>query len=282
MTSVKTRGKYFFNVRDNQGLSIDVLQGRIPSIFAQEPHESRSARYSYIPTMQILQGMIREGFIPVQAMQAKPRAEDKLGHAKHLVRFRKNDELGLETPETSEIVLVNSHDGSSSYHLMNGVFRMVCQNGLISGDLENNFKIPHKGNIIDNVIEAAYTIVSKSDETMESLQEMKSIALPPPEKMLFAEYALKARYNIDDESDEVLEPPVSAPSILKVRRVADNKGDLFTTMNVIQENILKGGISDGKKHTTRQINGIDQSVKLNKLIWSFAEELKKVHLAYNR
>lgn len=281
-TTVKTRGKYFYNVRDNNGLSVDVLQDRIPSIFAEDAHESRSSRYVYIPTVQIVQGMVKEGFIPVQAMQAKPRIEDKLGFAKHLIRFRKSDELGLANPETSEIVLVNSHDGTSSYHLMNGIFRTVCQNGLISGDIENNFKVPHRGNIVNDVIEAAYTVVGYADEAMESLQEMKAINLPLNERLLLAEYALKARYNIDDEDvEEIKEPPVSVPSILTVRRNADRKTDLFTTMNVVQENILKGGISDydklGKKHTTRQINGIDQSVKLNKLIWSFAEELKKIH-----
>ena len=285
---VRTRGSYQHNVRNNNGLTIETLQQVIPSIFALNPHESRSQRYVYIPTINILKGMINEGFIPVQAMQAKPRTTDKLEYTKHLIRFRKFNELGLVNPETSEIILVNSHDGSSSYHLMNGVFRTVCSNGLISGDLENNFKVRHTGNIIGDVIEAAYQILSYSEETMNSLQEMKQIQLLPKERLLLAEYSLKARYNISDEDEidktEVTaekELPIPASKLLSVRRMEDNKQDLFTTMNVIQENVMKGGASardkNNKKHTLRQINGIDQTVKVNKLIWSFAEELKKIH-----
>ena len=285
---VRTRGSYQHNVRNNNGLTIETLQQAIPSIFALNPHESRSQRYIYIPTINILKGMINEGFIPVQAMQAKPRTTDKLEYAKHLIRFRKFNELGLVNPETSEIILVNSHDGSCSYHLMNGVFRTVCSNGLISGDLENNFKVRHTGNIIGDVIEAAYQILSYSEETMNSLQEMKQIQLLPKERLLLAEYSLKARYNISDEDEidktEVTaekELPIPASKLLSVRRMEDNKQDLFTTMNVIQENVMKGGASardkNNKKHTLRQINGIDQTVKVNKLIWSFAEELKKIH-----
>jgi len=286
--TVRTRGSYQHNVRNNNGLTIETLQKNIPSIFAQEPHVSCSQKYIYIPTINILKGMINEGFIPVQAMQAKPRSTDRLEYAKHLIRFRKFNELGLSNPETSEIILVNSHDRSSSYHLMNGVFRTVCSNGLISGDLENNFKVRHSGNIIGEVIEAAYQIVGYSEETMNSLQKMKQIQLLPQERLLLAEYALKARYNISDEDeDETTEAtaekelPIPASKLLSIRRMEDNKQDLFTTMNVIQENVMKGGVSardkNNKKHTLRQINGIDQTVKVNKLIWSFADELKKIH-----
>ncbi len=289
--TIKTRGKYNFNVRDNNGLTADILKEATPALFANEAHESRSARYVYIPTIEIIAQMIKEGFIPVQAMQAKPRQEDKFDFAKHLVRFRKRDELGLSVPESSEIILVNSHDGSSSYHLMNGIFRTVCQNGLISGDIEHNFKVRHTGDIINDVIEAAYTVTYLADETMDTINEMKNISLIPAEQKLFAEYAMKARYNLlEDEEDEILqemtqekELPIPSEKLLRIRRSADNKPDLFTTMNVIQENVIKGGVSaydkNYRKKTLREIKGIDQSVKVNKLIWAFAEELKKIHVA---
>jgi hypothetical protein len=52
-------------------------------------------------------------------------------------------------------------------------------------------------------------------------------------------------------------------------------------LNVVQENVIKGGITSRdrnyKRHTTKEIKGIDQNVKLNKLLWSFADELRKLH-----
>jgi len=283
-SSIKVRGKYSFNVRDNNGLTEDVLINKVPSIFAGEAHESRSLKYVYIPTIEIIKNMLKEGFVPVQAMQGKSRTEEKMNFTKHLIRFRKQDELGLSVPESSEIILINSHDGTTSYHLMDGIFRTVCQNGLISGDIDNNFKVRHSGNIISDVIEASYRIVDQSEETKNKIEQMKNITLLPYEKNLLAEYSIKARYNIDDETEDntqILqkELPIPTYKALSVRRYEDKKDDLFTTMNVIQENLIKGGISargkDGKKRTVREINGIDQNVKVNQLIWSFAEELRK-------
>lgn len=284
MTSLKVKGRYLNNVRDNNGLTEEILLNAVPSVFAAEAHESRSSKYVYIPTIEIIKNMLKEGFVPVQAMQGKSRTEEKMNFTKHLVRFRKQNELGLSVPESSEIILLNSHDGTTSYHLMDGVFRTVCANGLISGDLNNNFKVRHSGNIIGDVIQASYRILENSEETKEKIQQMKSIDLMQQEKNLLAEYSIKARYNIDDEEEnremvEQNELPIPAYKALTIRRYDDRKDDLFTTMNVIQENLIKGGISargkDGKRKTVRAVNGIDQNVKVNKLIWSFAEEIRK-------
>lgn len=46
----------------NQALTMDQLQLAVPSAFATQAHESRSSRYTYIPTSDIIAGMIKEGF----------------------------------------------------------------------------------------------------------------------------------------------------------------------------------------------------------------------------
>jgi hypothetical protein len=271
-STIRTSSKY--NVRDNKGLTESVLRTAVPALFAQEPHESRSSRYTYIPTIAIMAGMMKEGFVPVQAMQALPKQADKLEYAKHLVRFRRIDELNKSVGENlSEIVLVNSNDGSSAYQLMNGVFRIVCTNGLISGDIENNFKVRHTGNVIGEVIEAAYKVTYNNTETMERVSEMKSMLLAPKEREVFARFALQERFGE--------EAPFEADKLLNVRRGEDRTPDLYTTFNVIQENVIKGGLrgrnaSNGRT-TTRTINGIDQNVKLNKSLWAFADEIRKIH-----
>jgi uncharacterized protein DUF932 len=43
-------------------------------------------------------------------------------------------ERGMVKPEP--LILLNSHDGTSSYQLMSGVFRIVCRNGLIVSEGE--------------------------------------------------------------------------------------------------------------------------------------------------
>ena len=48
-------------------LSDDTIRTLAPSAFAAEAHESRSARYAYIPTSAVIEGMRAEGFLPVFA-----------------------------------------------------------------------------------------------------------------------------------------------------------------------------------------------------------------------
>jgi hypothetical protein len=52
------------------------------------------------------------------------------------------------------LILLNSHDGTGSYQLMSGVFRIVCRNGLIVSEGEAHMiRVPHKADIIGEVIE---------------------------------------------------------------------------------------------------------------------------------
>ncbi len=42
------------------------------------------------------------------------------------------------------LILLNSHDGTGSYQLMSGVFRIVCRNGLIVSEGEAHMiRVPH-------------------------------------------------------------------------------------------------------------------------------------------
>lgn len=78
--------------------------------------------------------------------------------------------------EVPEIILLNSHDGSSSYQMI-GIFRFVCTNGLVCGDSFGEIRVPHKGDVVGQVIEGAYEVVGIFDKVEESVDAMKSIQL---------------------------------------------------------------------------------------------------------
>jgi hypothetical protein len=270
-------------IRNNNGLSYNEILSKCPSVFANEPHESRSERYTYIPTFEILEALKNEGFIPTCAMQSGSRTKGKAEFTKHLLRLRKRDDLTSSKPDINEIVLVNSHDGTSSYQLHEGVFRCVCTNGLITGDINNQLRVHHKGNIKDNIIEAAYEIIDDAAEKMEIIQEMKHIELNKDERLLLAKFSLDAKVNnksYEEGQEEVEELPFNPEKLLNPRRYADNSNDLYTTFNTIQENIIKGGVryisKDMKRKTTRAVNSIDSNVKINKMLWAFSQEMLKL------
>jgi hypothetical protein len=140
-------------------LSDDQIRAVAPSIFADAPHESRSPWYSYIPTATVLQELRGEGFEPFMVCQTRVRQDGRRAYTKHMIRLRHASQISSR--EANEIILLNSHDGTSSYQMLAGMFRFACQNGLVCGDTVADVRVPHKGDVAAQVIEGAYKV---SDE----------------------------------------------------------------------------------------------------------------------
>ena len=75
-------------MRGDQPLSEDQMRAAAPSIFAEGKHASRSERYTYIPTIDVLRGLRKEGFEPFMVAQGASRVEGKAEFTKHMIRFR--------------------------------------------------------------------------------------------------------------------------------------------------------------------------------------------------
>jgi hypothetical protein len=277
-------------IRETQALSLAQLQEIVPSAFAVQPHESRSSRYAFIPTSDVIQGMIDAGFVPVAAKQSKSRIAGKENFTKHMIRFRSVAQ-GLATEDSQvEAVMINSHDGTSRYKLMAGIFRMICENGLIVADsLLHAINVMHAGNIISEVVEGAHFIFDNAHKVIEASENWKQIELQPVEQKLLAESAHELRFPRDEEGKTT--SPVTPEMLLNARRHDDEGHDLWRTFNRIQENAtqgfrrwISGGFQEdgsyrrGRRVTARSIRNIDGDVKLNRALWSLAEkmaELKK-------
>ena len=271
MTLATRFGKNSNALRSPAPLDNSQLFRVAPSIFANEAHESRSSRYTYIPTIDVLDGLKKEGFQPFFVAQSRSRIEGKSEFTKHMLRLRQTGEI--EKSEANEIILINSHDGTSSYQMMSGCFRFVCQNGMVTGDIVEDIRVRHKGNIVHNVIDAAYTIVDDFETVTESIDGMKSTLLLPAEQEIFAEAALSLKY---DEN----EAPITPNQLLSTRRIADRNPDLWSNFNRVQENIMRGGLrgrtANGNKTTTREVKSIDNNVKLNKALWILADGMRQL------
>jgi Domain of unknown function (DUF932) len=76
-------------VRRDRPLTRDELAHHVPSVFSEEKHESRSDRYTYIPTITLLDNLQREGFLPFFACQTRVRDQSKREHTKHMLRLRR-------------------------------------------------------------------------------------------------------------------------------------------------------------------------------------------------
>lgn len=105
-------------IRKDRSLTDDELRYYMPSIFSQDKHDSRSDRYTWIPTITLLSRLRSDGFEPFFACQQRVRDPGRTGHAKHMLRLRRYNQIAHS--EMSEIILLNSHDGSSSCQMIPG------------------------------------------------------------------------------------------------------------------------------------------------------------------
>lgn len=76
---------------------------------------------------------------------------------------------------------------------------------------------------------------------------MKSTQLSPDEQRLLGEVSLVARYGDNERS------PVRPEQIIEPRRREDVDRSLWTTFNVIQENVVRGGLQ-GRKRLARAVS----------------------------
>jgi hypothetical protein len=248
-----------------------------PSIFAEAPSAKVSERYEFIPTTRVIELLGREGWTPVHAAQSSARSDGGRMVAKHVIRFQ-NEALGRIDDSLPELVLTNSHNGASTFNLLAGLYRLVCSNGMVAfrPDLGNH-RIKHVGFKADQVIEASYSIIQDLPKLQESVETMREVKLNRDEQTAFAKSALAIRFE-DGKS------PIAPDQLLLTRRIEDRDQNLWTTFNAVQENMVKGGLrgvfrqDDGRvsRQKTRAINSVSEDIRVNKALWTLAEEMRKI------
>ena len=262
-------------------MSLEQVRAVAPSVFAMSPHMSRSERYAYIPTVDVLKGLSREGFQVVKASQSRTRIPGKSDFTKHMLRLRhESTSTDLQTlGETiPEVVLINSHDGTSAYRLMAGMFRLVCLNGMIVADsLVGSLKVQHSGNVTSKVIEGSFEVLKNTGKAIDAAKSWSEIELSDDESLAFANAAHTVRFGEDDTT-------INPVRLLAARRPDDIGHDLWRTFNRVQENVIRGGLqglnaTGTRRVSSRAVRSIDGDIRLNSALWTLASTLAALKAA---
>ena len=254
-------------------LTEDHLKHLVPSIFSVQAHEKTSSKYAVIPTIECIRGLEKEGFYPVKAQESRCRNAENKPFAKHLIRFRREGmiEVGGNVPE---IVMVNSHDGTSSYQLRAGIYRLVCSNGLVVGNDLFSRRIRHQGNVVDKVVESAGEIIEIMPHTIQIAGEWKSINLNAAQRQAYAESAKLLKWDIEERD-------IIPDRLLNARRYQDIGNDLWTTFNTVQEHLIRGGVryynaESRRRGSTRAVNSVSENSRINKALWNLTEKMAEL------
>ena len=173
----QTSTRELYRNRDNSPLDRLQIRRVAPSVSADREDDSRSEKYRFVSSDSLLDQMEEAGFLVVGAQEQRTRKPDGTPTRKHLIRFAHRDVLERTQDERIEVVMINSHNGSCSYQLMAGIFRLVCTNGLIVGARIAAINIRHMGHTGEEVIAASLRLASETPRIMDNIHRMQGVEL---------------------------------------------------------------------------------------------------------
>jgi hypothetical protein len=258
----------------SEALTDEHLRLEAPSIFASGPMSGLSQRYAFVPTTEIIAGLREKHWLPVHVEQQRVRTAARFGFQKHLIRFRRAEQMQTLDEWNEELVLTNSHDAGCAYLMRVGIYRRLCSNGLVvSDETFETIRFRHAGLKAEEVVESSYRVLEYIPMVAALIDGFRNQRLGDAESLTFAERALLLRF------DTLEKAPIEPQTLLTPRRAEDQGSDLWTTFNCVQENLVRGGLSDnrrdraGRLRSLRSLRGIDSKITLNKELWNLAEAM---------
>lgn len=252
-------------------LSLDEIKEKANSIFASKGAESTSEKYSHIPTHKVIEDMALLGWSVTDVKEVKARKG--IGFQKHLVVFRNNDIIihGKDGDNVfPQILLTNSSDGKNAFTFKAGLFRLVCENGLIISTQDfANLKIRHIGYDFNELNKTITSIVEKLPLAVESMNKFKQTQMVESQIVDFAKKALTVRFG----SEEMNRITIDYNVFIAPTRSEDAGNDLWSVFNVIQEKVLEGDFTYGfstKTRKARRIKNFNQDIELNSKLYELA------------
>lgn len=238
-----------------------------------------SGKYQHCNSMDIIEQVSKQGFELVSTSYGTPRKAEKKGFQKHIMIFEHQSKGLIDDDNKMQLLVTNSHDGSSSLRFNIGVFRTICANGLVVGDNFLESRIRHIGKgFLDQLDHETNETLKNFDIVAETVRRMQGMELNGYQKAEFAREVARARLRQVQNVQYV-----NLNDVVKVRRHGDQSEDFYTLFNRAQEAAIRGGIGyrtskvdeQGKtflrNNTTKEIKSISTKLELNKELWNIAQ-----------
>lgn len=235
-----------------------------PSVFATKPSPKMSNKYSFVPTIELMENFEKEGWI-----LSSVRQSGKGIHSVHELRYR-NGQLPSVGDTLPEAIIRNSHNGSCALSVSAGLFRLCCSNGLtVPTSTAEQFTVRHMGFDSDEVKKLTESFAKKLPLIQNSVDKMMDRMLTEGEKIQFAKDASIIKWGMGSV------PNVNYEELITPQRIGDNNDDLWTTFNIVQEKFVRGGLEyrgqSGRKTSLKGIKNIMATNTMNTKLWELAD-----------
>jgi len=242
----------------------------VPGLLATEGAPNLvSGRYNHISTREMHDVLGALGWDAHRGYTVKSKSIDPL-YRKHMIRYRSEMFSATEFPE---IVMINSHDGSSSFQLKSGIFRLVCSNGLIvQSKTYKSLSIRHNNKVageLDEMLDIIADYAMHVQDIMRIPDTWKRIMVAYEDRLDYYRKAAQLRSKTMTEHE--------IWDFESARRTEDQSNDLWTMYNRTQEHLVNGGYlassANGRQSTARPINSIDGLDRINTKLYQMAEDI---------
>lgn len=228
-----------------------------------------SEKFGFISSANLVNQFEKHGLTLDKVVEMKIRKNklERQGFQKHRMLFN----TGLNVKDgTLQMLVTNSHEGSSALKFQLGFYRFVCSNGLIVGnDIVSPIKLRHTIDNVEHLNDSISMILNQKTNVYESIESLSAKKWNDEKINEFSQKALDLRgYEL---TNGVLMPRFT------VKRSEDRQADAFTIMNVVQENIIRTGFKafddQGKAHGLRAIKSLDEQNRINTGLWDLANSI---------
>lgn len=236
-----------------------------PAVFSKSNCEKLSDKYNLLRTADVIEAFEEFGWVTTFASQTGIGT-----HGRHLIRMRQLEDVVVSKKDLmTELVITNSHDGTSALRMDVGLFRKICSNGLVVAMPQSSETIRHlgKGSTMDAVLERGKWVVEQATESVKTAKRWSKLKLNDKQKDIFANRISK-QITLDENTysaSELFAPKYDEPS------------NLWTCFNMAQERIVRGGVTN--QRTGRVNRGTSNVVALvgrNSKLWTIADEMVEV------
>lgn len=252
---------------------------RSTSFLQDQPHVTKSERFIAIQPAQIEAVLNGHGFDLVHLKTGRAKHADKQDFQTTVARYRSRELFDINGSSFDLIFKVPHLYGRLVGIL--GLFRGVCANQMNVGQHFETIKVAHTGDPVSELNSLIPRLVAQQQSLIDTVKMMQARTVSPIELAQFATNVAQLRLAQTENVSKIYAAP-----LLKVRRIEDNTSDLWTVLNVVQENLIRGGV--GYQTETADAQGLitirngtarrvsEQSVRaidLNASIWDEATKL---------
>lgn len=262
---------------DTSVTSLEKAISLVPSIGGKVAAPHLSARYRVADTAEIVSELETLGW-ELAAVTSKARNKTPSEVTKHGLRMSlpapKAPSALVKAYAMPQLVLQNSHDGTSALNIRAGLYTFACANQAVVGDTLAYIRILHRDYTRELLLDSVSDMMRRLPAVFDEVERWKGIQLASEQAREYNTAAMALRFNANDLTHQLR-------TFARTRRVEDQGLSLYAVYQKAQESLLRGGDRVDvvnprtlrvENRRTRPVSAIAANVRLNTRLWDLTTQ----------